>query len=153
MNEERIGREPVADCAARTAALEWNAHDLLQEGIGLPTVFRGKGSARVGVERFVRRLFLVYQRHGGHWDWSKGLREQQLWEEHAEFMDGLVEDGVVVLGGPLDEKDVLLVVESESEAAVRARFAPDPWIESGLISITEIRPWTVLLDATRATSA
>jgi uncharacterized protein YciI len=101
----------------------------------------------------VRRLFLVYEQHGGPWDWSKGLREQQLWDEHAEFMDGLVEDGVVLLGGPLNEEDVLLVVEGESEAAVRARFAPDPWIESGLISITEVRPWTVLLDATRATSA
>ncbi len=97
----------------------------------------------------MRRLFVVYQQHGGPWDWSKGLREQQLWDDHARFVDGLVEDGVVVLGGPLDEKEVLLVVEGESEAAVRARFAPDPWIENGMLSITEIRPWTVLLDSTQ----
>ena len=94
----------------------------------------------------MRRLFLVYERHGGPWDWSKGMREQDLWDEHATFMDGLVDDGFVVLGGPLDEKDVLLVVDSENEASIRERFATDPWIENDMLEITEIRPWTVLLE-------
>jgi uncharacterized protein YciI len=93
----------------------------------------------------VRKLFLVHEEHGGPWDWSKGLREQELWDEHADFMDALVEDGFVVLGGPLDEKDVLLVVDAESEEAVRERFAADPWIENGMLAITSVRPWTVLL--------
>lgn len=97
----------------------------------------------------VRRLFLVFQQRGGPWDWSKDLREQEAWNEHARFMDALVEDGVVVLGGPLDERDVLLVVDGRNEASVRARFAADPWIENGMLTITAIRPWTVLLDATR----
>jgi hypothetical protein len=30
--------------------------------------------------------------------------------------------------------------------ALLERFAPDPWIESGMIVITAIRPWTVLLE-------
>jgi hypothetical protein len=95
----------------------------------------------------VRRLFLVYERHGGPWDWSKDLREQELWEEHATFIDALVDDRFVVLGGPLDERDVLLVVDSENEGSIRERFATDPWIENGmLLKITEIRPWTVLLE-------
>jgi len=94
----------------------------------------------------VRRLFLVYEAHGGPWDWAKGLREQERWDEHASFMDGLVDDGLVVLGGPLDEKDVLLVVDAESEEAVRARFADDPWIANGMLTITCVRPWTVLLE-------
>ena len=74
------------------------------------------------------------------------MREQELWDEHARFMDGLVDDGFVVLGGPLDEKDVLLVVESENEESIRALFTPDPWIENGMLTITAIRPWTVLLE-------
>lgn len=98
------------------------------------------------------RFFLVYLEHGGPWDWSRGLREQELWDEHARFMDALVEDGFVVLGGPLDEKDVLLVVTSDSEASVRARFETDPWIENGMLTISSIRPWTVLLDGRRAES-
>jgi uncharacterized protein YciI len=94
----------------------------------------------------VRKLLLVHERHGGPWDWSKGLRDQELWDEHAAFMDALVEDGFVVLGGPLDEQDVLLVVEAAGEEAVRERFAADPWVENGMLTITSIQPWTVLLE-------
>ena len=94
----------------------------------------------------MRKLFLVYEEHGGPWDWSKGLREQEGWDEHVAFMDALVEDGFVVLGGPLDEKDVLLVVDGKSEDALRERFAADPWIENGMLTITAVRPWTVLLE-------
>jgi uncharacterized protein YciI len=85
--------------------------------------------------------------HGGPWDWSKGMREQELWDEHAALMDAFVEDGFIVLGGPLDEKDVLLVVDCENEKALRERFAADPWIRSGMLTITSVQPWTVLLHA------
>ena len=100
----------------------------------------------------MRQLFLVSERHGGPWDWSKDLRDQELFDEHAEFMDRLVDEGFIVLGGPLDERDVLLVVASESDAAVPARFAPDPWINNGMLTITGIRPWTILLEG-RASAA
>jgi uncharacterized protein len=94
----------------------------------------------------VRQLLLVYQQHGGPWDWSKGLRDQELFDEHARFLDGLVDEGYIVLGGPLDERDVLLVVQSETEASVRSRFAADPWIQNGMLTITAIRPWTIFLE-------
>jgi len=93
----------------------------------------------------MRQLFLVSVRHGGPWDWSRGLRDQEGFGEHGAFMDALVDDGFVVLGGPLDERDVLLVVASDSEDSIRARLGPDPWIENGMLSITSIRPWTILL--------
>jgi uncharacterized protein YciI len=93
----------------------------------------------------MRNLLLVSMEHGGPWDWSKSLREQDLWDEHAALMDAFVEDGFIVLGGPLDEKDVLLVVDADSEESVHARFAADPWIENGMLAITSVRPWTVLL--------
>jgi len=94
----------------------------------------------------MKRLLLVSLQHGGPWDWSKGMREQELWDEHAALMDAFVEDGLIVLGGPLDEKDVLLVVDADDEESVRARFAADPWIENGMLTITSVQPWTVLLD-------
>lgn len=93
----------------------------------------------------MRKLLLVSMEHGGPWDWSKGLREQDRWDEHAAFMDALVEDGLVVLGGPLDDRDVLLVVDADDEESVRARLAADPWIENGMLTITSVRPWTVVL--------
>ena len=65
---------------------------------------------------------------------------------HAAFMDGLVEDGFIILGGPLaDEHRVLHAVEAESEDAVRATFARDPWSETHL-HIDMIEPWTLRLD-------
>jgi uncharacterized protein YciI len=94
----------------------------------------------------MRRLLLVSLEHGGPWDWSKSLREQESWDEHAALMDAFVEDGFVILGGPLSEKDVLLVVDADDEESVRARFAADPWVENGMITITSVRPWTVLLE-------
>jgi hypothetical protein len=100
----------------------------------------------------MRQLFLVSERRGGPWDWSKGLREQEQFDEHGEFMDRLVDEAFVVLGGPLDERDVLLVLKSETEAAVLARFELDPWIQNGMLTITGIRPWTILLEGRLGTT-
>ena len=60
-------------------------------------------------------MFLVtIHRSGPQWDASKPLEEQSGWTEHASFMDGLVDDGFIVLGGPLaDEFRVAHAVEAE----------------------------------------
>ncbi len=61
-------------------------------------------------------------------------------------MDGLVEDGFIVLGGPLaDEHRVVHAVEAESRDVVRATFARDPWTEAHL-HVGSIEPWTLRLD-------
>jgi hypothetical protein len=60
-------------------------------------------------------------------------------------MDGLVDAGFVVLGGPLDdEQRVVFAVEADSEEAVRATFARDPWSGSHLEDDT-IDGWTIRL--------
>ncbi len=80
------------------------------------------------------------------------MEEQSGWPAHASFMDGLVDAGFVVLGGPLaDEHRVMLAVEAESEDAVRATFARDPWSETHL-RVDTIEPWTIRLDARRSPS-
>jgi hypothetical protein len=40
-------------------------------------------------------FFAVRLERGGPWDWSRDLREQDGWNEHARFMDSLVDDGFV----------------------------------------------------------
>ena len=90
------------------------------------------------------------QEHGHAWDASRKLREQAEWEAHAKFMDGLVDDGFVVLGGPLgpDEdsaENVLLIVEADDAEAVEWRLAEDPWRNMGLLRVADVTPWTVLL--------
>lgn len=78
---------------------------------------------------------VVVRRSGPEYDLSKPLEEQSDWPAHAAFMDGLVDAGFIVLGGPLaDEARVVHVVEAASEEAVRARLAADPWSETHLRS-------------------
>jgi uncharacterized protein YciI len=97
----------------------------------------------------VATFLVVLLRSGPEWDASRPLEEQSGWPEHASFMDGLVEEGFIVLGGPLaDEHRVAHVVEAESEAAVRATLARDPWSETHL-RVGSIDPWTLRLDARR----
>ncbi len=61
--------------------------------------------------------------HGPAWDPSLGIRHQRAWDEHAAFMDGLVEDGFVILGGPIaDGERALLMVEAADEAEIEARM-------------------------------
>ena len=50
------------------------------------------------------------------WERTRGLEEQPLWDEHAAFMDNLVEEGTIVVAGPLDGgPKVLLIFAAESE--------------------------------------
>jgi hypothetical protein len=90
--------------------------------------------------------FVVLRRIGPDWARSKPLEEQTGWAQHATFMDGLVDRGVVVLGGPLaDEIRVVLVVEADSEDEVRTALARDPWSGSHLV-VESVDAWTIRLD-------
>jgi uncharacterized protein YciI len=90
---------------------------------------------------------VVLHRSGAEWDRSLPLEKQAGWPEHASFMNSLVDAGFIVLGGPLsDEYHVVHAVEAESEAAVRATFARDPWSETHL-RVDQVVPWTIRLDA------
>lgn len=57
-------------------------------------------------------------------------------------MDGLVEDGFILLGGPLEGgRDTLHIVEADSEDSIRGRLAEDPWAQNGMlrpISVSQV---------------
>lgn len=91
--------------------------------------------------------YVVRQKRGPEWDYTRGRREQNGWDEHAAFMDALVEDGAILLGGPVGDvngEETLLVFAVDSEDDVRARLAPDPWAGS-LLTLVSVEPWTVWL--------
>src|SRR2546423_14616104 len=91
--------------------------------------------------------YVVRIRRGGPWDWSGDMREQAGWDEHARFMDGLVDKGFILLGGPLEgDRDTLHIVEAGSEDAIRERLAEDPWAANGMLTPASIERWTVLLE-------
>jgi uncharacterized protein YciI len=90
---------------------------------------------------------VVLRRSGPEWDASKPLEAQPGWPAHAAFMDELVDSGFVLFGGPLaDEYRVVMAVEAESEDAIRATFARDPWHETHLV-VDSIDAWTIRLHA------
>jgi len=95
-------------------------------------------------------FFVVMRRRGPEWDPSQPLEGQSGWEEHAAFMDDLVAQGFVVLGGPLaDEHRVVLAVEAGSEAEARETLGLDPWSGSHLV-VESVDAWTIRLDGRRA---
>jgi uncharacterized protein YciI len=91
-------------------------------------------------------FLVILHQSGPEFDPSRPLEEQSGWAAHASFMDGLVKDGFIVLGGPLaGGPRVAHAVEAESEDAVRATLARDPWSETHL-QVAAIEPWTIRLD-------
>lgn len=91
--------------------------------------------------------FLVETCRGPSWKEELSRREQPGWAAHATIMDALVEEGVIVLGGPvgdLDGDEALLVLDVASEDDARRRLSSDPWL-GGVLSLRGIRPWTIWL--------
>ena len=92
--------------------------------------------------------YVLRLERGGPWDWSRGMRDQDGWDEHAAFMDALVDEDKIILGGPLeDERFTMHVVEAGSEQAVRDLFATDPWWMNGMLRPVSVERWNILLDS------
>ena len=91
--------------------------------------------------------FAVTVEHGPGWDDSRPMRGQDEWDAHARYMDELVDNGFIVLGGPLsDGRRVLLAVSADDENEIEARFAADPWRPMGLLVTAQDEAWEILLD-------
>lgn len=94
--------------------------------------------------------FAVTLVHGPFWDASRPIREQDGWDGHAAFMDGLVDEGFLIVGGPLGAGDrTLHLIEAEDELQIRARFGEDPWALADLLKVGAVEPWALWLDARR----
>jgi uncharacterized protein YciI len=94
--------------------------------------------------------FAVFRTAGDEWVAGLGAREQPLWDEHATFMDRLFDAGQIVLGGPYaDGTGALLIVDmdTESSAQVRAAFDADPWVLRDILPVAEVKRWHIFFDA------
>jgi len=89
------------------------------------------------------QLFAVIRTRGPAFEPARPLEGQTDWAAHAAFMNGLVRDGAVILGGPLEgTADVLLVMRAETADEARRQLAADPWAVQDLLRVTRISPWT-----------
>jgi uncharacterized protein YciI len=95
----------------------------------------------------MRQLFVLFHSPGPAWDRAVGYMEQPGIEAHVDFMRSLVARGLMVLGGPFADEDVVgavgMAVITAGDAAEAERIAhEDRSVASGLIRVVA-RPWTV----------
>ena len=94
----------------------------------------------------MQRPFVVLRTRGSGWDESRSMEEQTDWAAHAAFMDSLVAEGFVALGGPLEgTRDALLVIQAEDSSEIMRRLSADPWARNGVLIAKECWPWRVRL--------
>lgn len=94
--------------------------------------------------------FLILSTSGPNRDLSRDTREQAFWNEHAVFIDILVDEGFILLGGPLvDEGGAVLVVNAEDETAVREKLKNDPWYLNGILRLESVKRWQIFIDQRR----
>jgi uncharacterized protein YciI len=100
----------------------------------------------------MKNTFLAISSVGPNRDSSKGTREQPFWDEHAAFIDKLVDEGFIVMGGPLvDEREMphgaLLIINAEDENEVREKLKNDPWFKHGILKLESVERWQIFVDA------
>ena len=73
-------------------------------------------------------------------------REQEVWGEHFERLQAMLEDGTLILAGPTlgPVNTGICVFEAPDEAAARKIMEEDPTIASG-IARGELRPFKASL--------
>ena len=92
--------------------------------------------------------YVTPRRPGALWNSDKTTREQPFWDEHARFMDLLFEAGVVILGGPfVDGTGSMVIVTADNVAQVYEMFRTDPWTEHDVLTVADVKEWTIFLDA------
>jgi uncharacterized protein YciI len=93
-------------------------------------------------------VFVLTQVNGPNYDASKHRREQTAWSDHAAYMDKLLADGFVIMGGPLDDGEhVLLILQAADEQEVADMLALDPWRPMGILATKTLQRWEVWLDS------
>ena len=64
----------------------------------------------------MKRLYAITHTRGPAWDNSRPMEGQVEWHSHAAFMNALLAEGFVLVGGPLEgTPNVLLIVRAEDE--------------------------------------
>jgi uncharacterized protein YciI len=99
----------------------------------------------------MKNTFLAFSSAGPNRDFSKDTRGQPFWDEHAKFIDQLVADGFILMGGPLVNEGgmpqgALLIVNAEDENEVREKLKNDPWFTHGILKLESIKRWQIFID-------
>jgi uncharacterized protein YciI len=96
--------------------------------------------------------FVAISSVGPNRDAAKGTREQPFWDQHEAFIDRLVEERFILMGGPLLDQagmpqGALLIVNAEDENEVKEKLKNDPWLEKGILKLESVKRWEIFIDA------
>ena len=108
--------------------------------------------------------FVVIRKQGPGWDRSRAMREQDYWPEHVDFVNRIVDEGRMLLGGPLGEVDqdgtfvdptepvgadgtyrTLIVLEADNERELTELIDDDPWSKHRVLDTQAIYRWEMLV--------
>jgi len=99
----------------------------------------------------MKNTFLAISSAGPNRDPSKGTREQPFWDEHVVFIDRLVDESFILMGGPLVGRDglpqgALLIVNAQDENEVTEKLKNDPWFIRGILKLESVKRWEIFID-------
>jgi uncharacterized protein len=99
----------------------------------------------------IKNTFVTISSVGPNADRSKSTRAQPFWDEHAAFIDQLVEEDFILMGGPfVDEAGLphgaLLIVNGKDKEEVREKLKNDPWFEHGILKLESVTRWEIFVD-------
>jgi uncharacterized protein YciI len=108
--------------------------------------------------------FVVIREQGPGWDRSREMRKQDYWPEHVDFVNRIVDEGRMLLGGPLGEIDrdgkavdpteavgadgtyrALIVLEADDERELAELVNDDPWSKHRVLETRTIYRWEMLV--------
>ena len=108
--------------------------------------------------------FVVIRKQGSGWDPSRTMREQDYWPDHVTFVDGIVDQRSMLLGGPLSEFDgngmpgdptdavgpnrtyrALIVLEADTQEELTNLLDDDPWSKHHVLETAAIYRWEMLV--------
>ena len=108
--------------------------------------------------------FVVIRKQGPGWDRARSMREQNYWPEHVDYVNRIVDEGRMLLGGPLGEADrngafidptepvgvdgtyrTMVVLEAGDERELAALIDDDPWSEHHVLETSSIYRWEMLV--------
>ena len=77
----------------------------------------------------------------------QGHPRATIWDEHAAFIDGLVDEGFIHCVAYWSMKaGAMVVVRADDEEAVRARMVSDPWYREQILELVSIKRWEIFID-------
>lgn len=91
--------------------------------------------------------YVIRSEQGPSWNPSRSMREQELWTEHAAYINSLLSAHKMLLGGPIGSGSpyrAMVVFIARDEAEVRERLAQDPWYSGRVLQTVSVESWNMI---------